>query len=98
RSELAYIRFGTPSLRTCSRRGSIFVLSKPFSKHRHTARQQQIEARIWYPFHPRCGETVPVFRRFDYRGVDRVVLPQPAGSIRRIAEWMTEERASRLAR
>jgi|SRR6516165_5256828 len=97
RSELAYIRFDTPSRQSCSRRAPIFVISRPFSKHRHTARQQPMEARIWYPFHPRCGEMVPVFRRFAYRGVDLVVIPQPDGSIAWIPEWMTEERASRFA-
>jgi len=93
----ACIRFATRLRQTCSRRASISVTSRPCSKHRHTARQQQIEARIWYPFHPRCGEMVPVFRRFAYRGVDLVVIPQPDGSIAWIPEWMTEERASRFA-
>jgi hypothetical protein len=40
---------------------------------------------------------VPVFRRFAYRGVDLVVIPQPDGSIACIPEWMTKERASRFA-
>lgn len=67
------------------------------SKLRQTARQQPIDARIWYPFHPRCGETVAVSKRFAYRGVDLVVIPQPDGSIACIPEWMTEERASLFA-
>jgi hypothetical protein len=40
---------------------------------------------------------VPVFRRFAYRGVDLVAIPQPDGSIACIPEWMTEERASRFS-
>ena len=52
--------------------------------------------RITYPFHPRCGESVPVFRRFAYRGVDLVVIPQPDGSVACIPEWMTHERAMHL--
>ena len=48
-----------------------------------------------YPFHPRCGETVLVQRRFAYRGVDLVVIPQPDGSVACIPEWMTHERAAR---
>src|SRR5215831_13247430 len=66
------------------------------SKQRQTARQQPIEARIMYPFHPRCGERVLVQRRFAYRGVDLVVIPQPDGSIACISEWMTHERAARF--
>ena len=49
-----------------------------------------------YPFHPRCGETVLVQRRFAYRGVDLVVIPQPDGSTACIPEWMTHERAARF--
>jgi hypothetical protein len=49
-----------------------------------------------YPFHPRYGETVPVQRRFAYRGVDLVAIPQPDGSVACIPEWMTHERAARL--
>jgi hypothetical protein len=55
-----------------------------------------LEVRITYPFHPRCGESVPVFRRFAYRGVDLVVIPQPDGSIACIPEWMTHEQATHL--
>src|SRR5512145_2525440 len=47
-----------------------------------------------YPFHPRCGEMVPVFRRFAYRDVDLVVIPQPDGSVACIPEWMTHEQAA----
>jgi hypothetical protein len=49
-----------------------------------------------YPFHPRYGETVLVQRRFAYRGVDLVVIPQPDGSVACIPEWMTHERAARF--
>ena len=37
---------------------------------------------------------VPVFRRFAYRGVDLVVIPQPDGSVACIPEWMTHEQAA----
>jgi hypothetical protein len=40
---------------------------------------------------------VPVFRRFAYRDVDLVVIPQPDGSIAWLPEWMTEQCASRFA-
>jgi hypothetical protein len=63
---------------------------------RQTARQQPMEMRIMYPFHPRCGETVLVQRRFAYRGIDLVVIPQPDGSIACISEWMTNEQAARF--
>ena len=47
-----------------------------------------------YPFHPRYGEIVLVQRRFAYRGVDLVVIPQPDGSVACIPEWMTHESAT----
>jgi len=52
--------------------------------------------QITYPFHPRCGENVPVFRRFAYRGEDLVVIPQPDKSIACIPEWMTHEQAAQI--
>jgi hypothetical protein len=39
---------------------------------------------------------VPVFRRFAYRGVDLVVIPQPDGSVACIPEWMTHEQAAHI--
>jgi hypothetical protein len=50
-----------------------------------------------YPFHPRYGEIVLVQRRFAYRGVDLVAIPQPDGSVACIPEWMTHESAARFA-
>src|SRR5258708_8815092 len=50
------------------------------SKQRQTAHEHPIEGRIYYSFHPRCGETVLIVRRFAYRGVELVVIPQPDGS------------------
>jgi hypothetical protein len=64
------------------------------SKQRHTARQHPIEGRIYYPFHPRCGETVQIVRQYAYRGVELVVIPQPDGSIACIPAWMTHESAA----
>jgi len=37
---------------------------------------------------------VPVSRRFAYRGVDLLVIPQPDGSVACIPEWMTHEQAA----
>ena len=64
----------------CSSRVLISVSYRRCSKQRHTAHEQPIEGRIYYPFHPRCGETVLIIRRFGYRGVELVVIPQPDGS------------------
>jgi len=55
-----------------------------------------LEVQITYPFHPRCGENVPVFRRFAYRGEDLVVIPQPDKSIACIPERMTHEQAAQI--
>src|SRR6202008_4625098 len=67
---------------------------KCFSKQIHTARQHAIEGRIYYPFHPRCGETVLIVRQYAYRGSELVVIPQPDGSVACIPAWMTHESAA----
>src|SRR5712664_1235017 len=64
------------------------------SKQRHTARQHPIEGRIYYPFHPRCGETVLIVRQYAYRGAEMVVIPQPDESVACIPAWMTHESAA----
>jgi len=66
-----------------------------YSKQRQTAHERPIEGRIHYSFHPRCGETVLIVRRFAYRGVELVVIPQPDGSSACIPAWMTHEAAAR---
>ena len=53
------------------------------------------EGRIYYPFHPRCGETVLIIRQYAYRGENLVVIPQPDGSVACIPAWMTDESAAR---
>src|SRR6201998_2633935 len=68
--------------------------SKFCSKQRHTARQHPIEARIYYPFHPRCGESVLILREYAYRDAELVVIPQPDGSVACIPAWMTHESAA----
>jgi len=64
------------------------------SKQRHTARQHPIEGRIYYPFHPRCGEAVLILKQYAHRGIDLVVIPQPDGSFASIPAWMTHESAA----
>jgi hypothetical protein len=68
--------------------------SRSCSKPRHTARQHPIEGRIYYPFHPRYGETVLIARQYAYRDAELVVIPQPDGSVACIPAWMTHESAA----
>src|SRR5580693_4827840 len=77
-----------------SRTRSTPASSRRFSKQRHTARQHLIEGRIYYPFHPRCGEIVLIVRQYTYRGAELVVIPQPDGSVACIPAWMTDESAA----
>src|SRR5438874_3141798 len=79
---------------TCWRAAPIFASSRSCSKQRHTAHQHPIEGRIYYPFHPRCGETVLIARQYAYRGAELVVIPQPDGSVACIPVWMTHESAA----
>src|SRR6516225_3188864 len=69
--------------------------SRCCSKQRHTARQHPVEGRIYYPFHPRCGESVLILRQYAYRDAELVVIPQPDGSVAGIPAWMTHESAAR---
>ncbi len=77
-------------------RAPISGSSKPCSKQRQTARQQPVEGRITYPFHPRSGEAVLILRRYAYRGTELVVIPQPDGSVACIPAWMTQEAAAHV--
>ena len=94
RSECRRTRCATASPPICWNRTSISASSRCCSKQRHTARQHLIEGRIYYPFHPRCGETVLIVRRYAYRGAELVVIPQPDGSVACIPAWMMHETAA----
>src|SRR5436309_11065214 len=85
---------GTVLPPTCWRAAPISGSSKFCSKQRHTAHQHPIEGRIYYPFHPRCGEPVLIARQYAYRGSELVVIPQPDGSVACIPAWMTHESAA----
>jgi site-specific recombinase XerC len=81
------------------RKDSPAPTSGPFSSYserRHTAHEQQAEARITYRFHPRSGETVGVRRRLKRGGTTFVVVHQLDGSFACLPAWMTDEAASRF--
>src|SRR5262244_2922671 len=86
---------GTASPPISWSRRPTFGSSRFYSKQRHTARQHPIEARIYYPFHPRCSESVLILRQYAYRDAELVVIPQPDGSVACIPAWMTHESAAR---
>src|SRR3984893_10199749 len=65
-----------------------------FSDTRHTAREQPVEGRITYRFHPRYSETVVITRRLERSGVQFVVIRQPDSSLACLPVWMTQEAAS----
>ena len=93
-SASVFIRCGTALLRIFWSKRPISASSKFCSKQRHTARQHPIEGRIYYPFHPRCGENVLILRQYVYRDAELVVIPQPDGSVACIPAWMTHELAA----
>jgi hypothetical protein len=70
--------------------------SKCCSERRHTAREQQTEARITYRFHPRFGETVSVRRRLERGGAAFLVVHQLDDTFACLPAWMTDEAASRF--
>src|SRR5260370_31394697 len=66
------------------------------SEGRHTAREQQAEARITYRFHPRFGEMVGVRRRLERGGAAFLVVHQLDGTFACLPAWMTDEATSRF--
>src|SRR6266536_1214422 len=87
---------GTALPPTCSSRTSMSASSRCCSERRHTAREQQAEARITYRFHPRFGETVGVRRRLERGGAAFLVVDQLDGTFACLPAWMTDEAASRF--
>src|SRR6266480_2130053 len=63
---------------------------------RHTAHEQQAEARITYRFHPRFGEIVRVRRRLERGGAAFLIVHQLDGTFACLPAWMTDEAASRF--
>jgi hypothetical protein len=91
--------YGTHSLRrtkhrSSTRRPAICGRCSSCSERRHTAHEHLIEGRIYYRFHPRCGETVLIKRQLEHRGVVLVVILQPDSSLACIPLWMTHEAAA----
>lgn len=64
---------------------------------RHTAHYQGRAVTIRYPFHPRCGEQVSVFRRHSFRGLTMLVVRQPDGTLAHVPEWMCAPTAAEAA-
>jgi hypothetical protein len=56
---------------------------------RHNARRPVLEARITYPFHPRCGERVAVVGRQRHAGAEHFVVRQPDTTLALLPAWMT---------
>ena len=51
-------------------------------------------ATIHYPFHPRRGEEVGVWRRHSFRGVTMLVVQQADGTLAQVPEWMCAQAAA----
>src|ERR1700682_6038676 len=90
------MRCGTASRPTCSKTTLISEPSRFCSEGRHTAHEQQAEARITYRFHPRFGEIVRVRRRLQRGGAAFLVVHQLDGTFACLPAWMTDEAASRF--
>ena len=59
-----------------------------WSKQRHTARRPAFEVRIFYPFHPRRGETVVVVGLRRHAGAEHFTVRQPDGTLALLPAWM----------
>ena len=60
---------------------------------RHNARIPAFEVQIHYPYHPRCGQLVPVMFRRLFAGEEHLVVIQPDGTLALVPSWMSEEAA-----
>lgn len=60
------------------------------TRQRHNAGCPAFEVRIHYPFHPRCGQMVPVTFRRRFAGEDHLVVVQPDGTLALVPSWMAE--------
>src|SRR4030088_1090182 len=69
---------------------------RPCAFFRFRTRQRH-NNRIFYPFHPRCGETVAIVRTHRFQGADVFVVQQPDGTLAHIPRWMMEETAARYS-
>jgi hypothetical protein len=79
---------------------SISVLSRFCSVQRYNADKQRAElceGRIFYPFHPRCGESVRIVERLYCWNLEIFVVRQPDGTSARLPAWMFEEAAACFA-
>src|SRR6266849_9939978 len=94
RSELRLTHCATALPPACSKRKPMCVCSKFCSEGRHTAHEQQAEARITYRFHPRFSEIVRVRRRLERGGAAFLVVHQLDGTFACLPAWMTDEAAS----
>jgi hypothetical protein len=63
------------------------------SRQRHNAGCPAFEVRIHYPFHPRCGQMVPVTFRRRFAGEEHLVVIQPDGTLALVPSWMVEAAA-----
>jgi hypothetical protein len=59
-------------------------------KHSHTAHVSGT-AKIHYPHHPSCGQTVSLVRRCASFGTDLVQVELPRGDQLLVADWMLDE-------
>src|SRR6202163_4850753 len=91
---MALIRYGDRKpLRSIARLATCAPYNSS-SDTRHTAREQPVEGRITYRFHPRFSETVVITRRLACSGVQFVVIRQPDSSLACLPVCMTQEAAS----
>jgi hypothetical protein len=63
----------------------------------HTAVNQHEEVRVYYRFHPRAGEVLPVFGRSRNGGEPMLILREGGSKSAVIPEWMTQADAAALS-
>src|SRR5207247_3814033 len=64
------------------------------SDQRHDAGCLTIEVRVFYPFHPRCGEIVVAVGRKRHAGIDHLIIRQRDSTLTLLPAWMTEPGSS----
>ena len=84
---------GPPGGRCCGR----WWTGRCRTKQRHTTGYQDNQGKIFYPFHPKFGETVEITGRNQHCGDEFLIIRQPDGTLAQIPVWMMSEEAALYA-
>ncbi len=69
----------------------------PRTEPQYNTHQNQFEAKVFYPFHPRAGEHIYVVGTRIHRSERCYVIARENGKTELIPEWMTKSDAQNMS-